>query len=215
MKNASKEMVDSFVRACQQAAGCGLMRCSSGNLSVRIDGGLLLVKTSRSWMARVGPADVSLCKIADGSLLEGRKPSVEIGFHAGILRTRSDVNVVMHFQTPCATALACRRSESINYFVIPEIPFYVGSIARIPYLPPGSKELARAVTKAMRNHDMVVMGNHGQVTVARDVDHAIQNAVFFELASEIILRCGADLQPLPEAEAQALLQLRQSASGGA
>ena len=30
----------------------------------------------------------------------------------------------MHFQTPCATALACQKAENINYFVIPEIPFY-------------------------------------------------------------------------------------------
>jgi ribulose-5-phosphate 4-epimerase/fuculose-1-phosphate aldolase len=215
MKNVSQETVDSFVRACQQAAGCGLVRCSSGNLSMRVDGDRLLVKASRTWMARMVPGDVSLCTIADGSLLEGRKPSVEIGFHAGILKARSDVNVVMHFQTPCATALACRKSGKINYFVIPEIPFYVGQVARVPYLPPGSKELARAVTEAMRNLDMVVMGNHGQVTVARDVDHAVQNAVFFELACEIILRAGSDLQPLPEKEVQALLQLRQSANAGA
>ena len=114
MKDVSKETVDSFVRACQQAAGCGLMRCSSGNLSMRVDGDRLLVKASRSWMARVVPDDISLCTIADGSLLEGRKPSVEIGFHAGILRTRPDVNIVMHFQTPCATALACQKAENIN-----------------------------------------------------------------------------------------------------
>jgi len=215
MKNVSKEIVDSFVRACQQAAGCGLVRCSSGNLSMRVDGDRLLVKASRSWMARVVPGDVSLCAISDGSLLEGRKPSVEIRFHAGILKARPDVNVVMHFQTPCATALACRKSKDINYFVIPEIPFYVGQVAHVPYLPPGSKELARAVIEAMRHHDMVVMGNHGQVTVARDVDHAVQNAVFFELASEIILRAGSDLQPLPEKEVRALLRLRQSGNAGA
>ena len=215
MKNVSKETVDSFIRACQQAAGYGLMRCSSGNLSMRVDEDRLLVKASRSWMARVGPGDVSLRAISDGSLLEGRKPSVEIRFHAGILRTRPDVNVVMHFQAPAATTLACRKSKNLNYCVIPEIPFYVGPVACVPYLPPGSEELAQAVTDAMQNHDLVVLGNHGQVTVAGDVDHAIQNAVFFELASEIILRAGADLLPLPEAEVQALLKLRQSPNAGA
>jgi len=210
MKNVPEAVVDSFVRACRQAADYGLMRCSSGNLSLRVEGERLLVKASRSWMARMSPDDVSLCHIADGSLIEGRKPSVEIRFHAGILKARSDVNVVMHFQTPCATALACRRSEHLNYFVIPEIPFYVGPVARVPYLAPGSPELAQAVTDAMRTHDMVVMSNHGQVTVARDVNHAIQNAVFFELASEIILRSGDAAAPLPEREVEALLALRQS-----
>jgi ribulose-5-phosphate 4-epimerase/fuculose-1-phosphate aldolase len=117
----------------------------------------------------------------------------------------------MHFQTPCATALACQEREHISYFVIPEIPFYVGPVARIPYLAPGSQELARAVIAAMLTHDMVVMGNHGQVTVARDVDHAIQNALFFELACEIILRCANKAVSLPEKEVQALLKLRHSA----
>ncbi len=64
----------------------------------------------------------------------------------------------------------------------------------------------------MRSHDMVVMGNHGQVTVANDVDHAVQNAMFFELACEIVLRSRDDLVPLPEKEVLALLQLRQSAN---
>lgn len=68
MKDISRETVDSIVRACQQAAGCGLMRCRSDNLSMRVDGGRLLVKASRSWMARVVPDDISLCTIADGSL---------------------------------------------------------------------------------------------------------------------------------------------------
>lgn len=215
MEHVAQEMVEAFVCACHQAAACGLMRCSSGNFSMRVDGGRLLVKASRSWMARVTPADVSLCAISDGSLIEGPKPSVEIGFHAGILKARPDVNVVMHFQTPCATTLACRKPEHTNYFVIPEIPFYLGPIARVPYILPGSKELARAVTDAMLNHDMVVMANHGHVTVGRDVDHAVQNAAFFELACEIILRAGADLAPLPEAEVQSLLQLGQSSGAGA
>ncbi len=98
------------------------------------------------------------------------------------------MNVVLHFQTPYATALACMESNNTNYFVIPEIPFYIGNIANIPYFTPGLKELAQAVTEKMQNHDMLLMRNHRQVTVAHDIDYVIQNAVFFELACEIILR---------------------------
>ncbi len=58
-----------------------------------------------------------------------------------------------------------------------------------------------------------MMGNHGLATVARDVDHAVQNAMFFELACEIILRSGTMAMPLPDEEVQALLKLRKSASG--
>ena len=90
-----------------------------------------------------------------------------------------------------------------------EIPFYIGPVARVPYLLPGSRDLAEAVTAAMRDHDMVVMGNHGQVTVARDLEHVIQNAEFFELACGIIVRGGPAVTPLSDEMAAELLALRQ------
>ena len=215
MTDVPERVLEEFVEACHRAAGRGLMRCSSGNLSWRIDGGRLLASSSRSWMEDISPAEVSVCRISDGALLEGNKPTIEIAFHAGILRTRPDVNVVMHFQTPCAATLACRPPGEVNYFVIPEIPFYIGHVARVPFLLPGSKELAEAVTDAMRDHDMVIMGNHGQVTVADDMDHLIQNAEFFELACEIIVRGGESVQPLPQEEVNALLESKRARSHGA
>lgn len=211
MKTIPSERIDDFVRACRRVAAHGLARCSSGNMSMRVDDGRMLVTASRSWMERVSADDVTLCRIADGAPIEGRKPSVEIGFHAGVLRARPDVNVVLHFQSPFATALACRTDE-INYSVIPEIPFYIGGVARIPYISPGSEGLARAVTDALRDHDLVVMGNHGLATVARDADHAIQNAVFFELASEIILRSGGHAAPLSADAIRDLVAMRREAS---
>ena len=211
MTDIPQEELNHFVRACHDAAHRGLMRCSSGNLSLRLDNDQLLVTSSRSWMQDISPAQVSLCRISDASLLQGNKPTVEIGFHAGILRTRSDVNVVMHFQTPFATTLACqRRDVEPDYYVIPEIPFYIGPVARVPYLLPGTPELAQAVTTAMTDHDMVIMGNHGQVTVAGDIEHAIQNAEFFELACQAIVTGGQTIRPLHTDDVNELLALRNS-----
>lgn len=212
MKNVPDSVLVAFLQACHKAAACGLMRCSSGNLSLRVDDTRMLSTATRSWLADISAAEVSVCRIADGVLLEGVAPTVEIGFHAGILRARSDVNVVMHFQSPYATALACRQADAGNYFVIPEIPFYIGHVARVPYLLPGSVELAQAVTGAMQDHDLVVMRNHGMVTVAADYAHVIQNAEFFELACEIITHCGGALRPLPEEDVGALLALRKAAT---
>ena len=202
-----------FVEACHDAAGRGLMRCSSGNLSRRLDNARFLATSSRSWMENLSQEEVSLCRLSDGATLDGPKPTVEIGFHAEILKTRPDINVVMHFQTPCATALACQGADEINYFVIPEIPFYLGHVAKVPYFLPGSKELAGAVSQAMQNHDMVVMTNHGVVTVAADYAHAIQNAEFFELACYIISHAGDSLTPLAQSDVQRLLQLRRDSTG--
>lgn len=214
MEGVPDDILDAFIETCHEAAGRGLMRCSGGNLSQQLDDTRFLVTSSGSWMERLSVEEVSLCRIADGAVLYGPKPTIEIGFHAGILGTRPDVNVVMHFQSPCATAMACRQTDNTHYFVIPEIPFYIGDVERVPYLLPGSKELSDAVTGAMQDHDMVIMSNHGLVTVATDCIHAIQNAEFFELACHIIIHSGNALKLLPKEDVERLLELRQEAARG-
>lgn len=214
MTTISDDSMNAFVRACREAAARGLMRCSSGNLSWRVDAEHMLVTATRSWANRVTADDVVLLRIADGTVLNGRKPTIEVAFHAGILRARPDIDVVMHFQSTHATTLACQETERINYFVIPEIPVYIGPIGYVPYLTPGSQQLADAVIETMREHDLAIMANHGQVTVARDLDHAIQNAEFFELACQIIIESGDCLRPLAKEAVRDLLAMRASASRG-
>lgn len=204
MKPVSRRRQNAFVAVCREAADRGLMRCSSGNLSWRVGDGLMLVTRTRSWLGRLTVDDIAVCAIEDGTVLNGVKPTVEARFHTGILRARPDVNVVLHYQSPCATALACQKRKHVNYDVIPEIPFYIGPIGQVPYLPPGSPELADAVIKAMTAHNLAVMANHGQITVAQDFDHVIQNAEFFELASQIILLSGRSLDPLSAKAVKAL-----------
>jgi len=209
MKNVPKTRLDEFVGACYTTARHGLVRCSSGNLSQRIDKGRMLATSSRSWMSTITRDQVSVCRIRDGKRLAGPKQTVEIEFHAGILHARPDVNFVLHFQSPCATTLACRPRKNTNYFVIPEIPFYIGLVGHVPYLSPGTSELAHVIVEEARKRDLVVMGNHGLVTMGGNFEHALQNAEFFELACHIILHGGKSVKPIPKALAEELLALRK------
>jgi ribulose-5-phosphate 4-epimerase/fuculose-1-phosphate aldolase len=207
------KILNAFLAACREIDALGLVRCSSGNLSLRVDGARMLITASRTWMGRMTRAGVAICRIADGRRIVGGRPSVETPLHAGILRARPDANVALHFQSPFATALACRRRDP-DYHVIPEIPFYLGPVARVPFRMPGSEALAAAVTAAMRTHDLAVLGNHGQVTVARDLPHAIQNAAFFELACETIVRGGSRVRPIPQRDVRTLTRMGREARGG-
>lgn len=213
MKAIPKKTVEAFVAACHEADARGLLRCSSGNLSWRVGGGRMLVTRTRSWLGRLTAADVAVCAIADGASLNGVKPTVEVRLHAGILRARPDVDVVFHYQSPFATALACSKRTSTDFNVIPEIPFYIGPVGWVPYLPPGSPELADAVVAEMAAHDLAVMANHGQVTVAQDFDHAVQNAEFFELACQILLARDRAVKPLSAKSVRALREAAQAEPG--
>jgi len=198
MMHVSEKHLEEFVAGCRRVASHGLVRSSSGNLSWRVNEEYMLITATRSWMGELSREQIAICRISDGAVLNEKKPSAENGFHFGILRERPDVNVVLHFQSPYATAIACSGRDYNNFSVIPEIPYYLGQIAIVPYLNPGSNELAREVISAMKAHDLVIMKNHGQVTVGRNFDEVIQKATFFELACEIILHAGDQVQFLSQ-----------------
>ena len=215
MREMPEATLDRFVDACHEVARHGLVRCSCGNLSMRVNEECFLVTAAGSWMSNLTRDQVAVCRLEDGTSLNDKKPSSETGFHAGILRSRPDVNVVLHFQTPCATTVACQPADHIDFSLIPEVPFYIGPVARVPYFTPGSEALATAVTQAMRTHDMVLLSNHGQVTAAKDFDHVLQNAEFFELACEIILLGGNSITPLDPQAIEQLQGLRSKSMGRA
>src|SRR3990172_3623307 len=198
MTHVSEKHLEEFVTACHRVASHGLVRSSSGNLSWRVSEERMLITATRSWMGELTGEQIAICRISDGAVLNEKKPSAENGFHFGILRERSDVNVVFHFQSPYATAIACSGRDYKNFSVIPEIPYYLGQIATVPYLNPGSNELAREVISAMKEHDLVILKNHGQVTVGNNFDEVIQKASFFELACEIIIHAGDEVQFLSQ-----------------
>ena len=209
MKQVSDAQLRVFVRAAQQTAQLGLVAASSGNLSWRIDGKRMLITATSVWKSTLTRAQIAVCRLADGVSLNGVKPSVETGFHSGVLRQRPDASVVLHCQSPFATTLACsRRLDLTRFFIVPEIPFYIGPIAAVPYRDPGSAALAHSVIAALRNHNLVILRNHGQVVVGRDFHETLQRAMFFEFACGIIVRCGQNLRPMSPKAVASLFRRR-------
>lgn len=187
MIDEHKERIDKFVRACHRVGEYGLVRHSSGNMSCRLDEELIAVTARRAWLGRIADSEVAICRLADGRSLNDVELTAESGFHLGILRSRGDVNVVLHFQSPYATAISCGEKIDYNFNVIPELPIYIGEPAVVKYSPPGTKELAEETIAAMQGHDLAILQNHGQVVVGKDFDDTIQKAGFFELACQALI----------------------------
>ncbi len=177
-----------FVEAAHRVGTHQLLLCSSGNLSWRLNDDILLISQTGSWLPYLNKDQVCISRHSDGMVINNVEPSMDSGFHFGIMRQRKDVNVILHFQSLYATTLACLPDPPVNYNVISEIPLYIGEIETLPYICPGSPALALKVTDSMKTHDLVVLRNHGQVVVGKNFDDVIQKALFFELACGIILR---------------------------
>ncbi len=182
-----------FVFWAREAGRYGLVKCSSGNLSQRSADQQVLISASGSWLPVIDAAEVAVMD-AGGEYAAGQpKPSGEYRLHLGILKARKEVNTVLHFQSPYATALACRKTPP-DYNVIIEIPIYIGKIVTLPFIQPGSPELAEAVARAAETAGLIQLSNHGQVVYGRDYKEVIQKAVFFELACSVIVNAGVDVQ---------------------
>lgn len=176
------EHIEKFLQQAHRVGNAALTICSSGNLSWRI-GDEALVSGTGSWVPSLQKEKVSVCNVATGEVLNGVKPSMESGFHLGILRERPDVDVVLHFQSPFATAVACMEETPKNFNVTAEIPCHVGSdIPVIPYYRPGSPELAKAVIEALKDHNSALLLKHGQVVCGKTFDEVFERAMFFEMA---------------------------------
>ena len=196
--------IQTFVAQAHRVGELGLTICSSGNLSWRI-GDEALISGTGSWVPSLREDQVSVCEVATGKVLNDVRPSMESVFHLGVMRQREDVRVVLHFQSPYATQIACSAVRPQSYNVTAEIPLHVGRvIPEIPFFRPGSPELAEAVVNALATHNSALMLKHGQVVCGKDFDDVIQRAMFFEMACRICVL--ADMKPavLTEEEVDAL-----------
>ena len=200
----TEQHIEQFLAMAHRVGDAGLTICSSGNLSWRV-GDEALVSGTGSWVPSLQREKVALCRVATGEVLNGVKPSMESGFHLGVLRERPDVDVVLHFQSPYATAVACMTDIPANFNVTAEIPCHVGSeIPVIPYFRPGSPELAEHVKEALRTHNSCLLRKHGQVVCGKDFDEVFERAMFFEMACRIIVQSGGSYEVLTPAEIEDL-----------
>lgn len=193
-----------FVEQARRVGRAGLTQCSSGNLSWRV-GDEALVSGTGAWIPELTEDKVAVCRIATGEVLNGVKPSMESVFHLGIMQERPDVNVVLHFQSEYATAVACMEDIPRDFNVTLEIPCHVGAeIPVIPYYRPGSMELAAAVIEGMREHNSLLLRKHGQVVCGKDFNQAFERAVFFEMACRVIILSGGRYVTLSREEMDGL-----------
>jgi L-fuculose-phosphate aldolase len=139
------------------AAG-GLVRGTEGNASARA-GELIAISPSALPYQTLRREDICLVT-AEGELLEGPSPSVELPMHLAVLAARPDVGAVVHTHSPRATARP---------------PVAVAEPA-----PSGTPELGAAVLAAASDGDAVVIEGHGPVCFGANLAAALQRAFEIE-----------------------------------
>ena len=184
---AGADARQALVEAVQRLDALALNRGSTGNASVRIEGGLLITPTGAN-PSRLQARDLAVID-DDGTFHGPWQPSSEWHFHRAIYAARPDVGAVVHTHSTHATALAChgRALPPFHYMVAvagaDEVPC-------VPYHTFGTEALSEAVRSALQDRNACLMANHGMVACAATMARAIA------IAAEIESLCRSYLAAL-------------------
>ncbi len=169
----------------------GFVPGSSGNISVRVEDGILVSPTN-SCLGRLDPATVS--KIGpDGRHLSGKPPSKEAFLHALMYGKRSSARAVVHLHCTHAVAVSCLDGLDPEQPIAPLTPYFVMKIGRLrllPYFPPGDTELAHAVEAVADKHHSILLANHGPVVAGTTLEGAVYAIEELEEAAKLQLLLG-------------------------
>lgn len=166
-----------LAEACHHVYTCGLVPGAGGNMSLRCGNRMLVTPTGRS-LGAIVPEELVLLEM-DGTVVGPGKPSMEWGIHLGTMVARPEVNAVVHVHPPYAASISCWPGldpEMALPIYTPGYAVFVGLLPLVPFLMPGSQELADTCVKALKGHPAIMMANHGIATTADSLERAINIA---------------------------------------
>lgn len=144
---------------------------NGGNISYRLTADAVICTPTLVSKADLRPEDLCLVDLTGKQLAGGRPRTSEILMHLEIYKAVPEAKGVVHCHPAHATAYAITGRVPPTC-IIPEFEVFVGKIAISPYETPGTQKFAETVIPFVKNHNTVLLSNHGIVCWADTVTHA-------------------------------------------
>ena len=187
MKNADarRAVADAYWRLGDR----GLIVGSSGNVSVRTRKGMAITPSGGN-PNDSGPETMAVTTL-DGVVSGKATPSSEWAMHAAIYRLKSDANCIVHTHSDACTALASLNQPLLGFHYL-VLRFGGNDVPCAPYVTFGTDSLAEAAAAALADRSACLLGNHGMILHAGNVDTAVADAVLLEtLCRQYLLALSA------------------------
>ena len=160
---SDQEARELVIQITNELFSMGLLTATGGNISsVANEEGTLWITPSQMYKGDLHPDDLVRIRY-DGTVIEGdRKPSIEHQMHARAYEARPDSTGAVHTHAPIATAFGIcnQKFPPINTDAV-----FLRDTVTVPWLMPGSVELADAVGGALKQSRGCILQNHGLMTV--------------------------------------------------
>ncbi len=163
----------------------GLAAGPGGNISARC-GEVIYLSPSGYSLGELKEEDYVGVSLKTGEIVEGQlKPTCEVSMHLGCYLVRKDVQAVIHIHPPLAIGLASAGVKIEAMF--PDFVALLGEVPVIDYVIPAGEKIRKAVTTVIKEHEAVLLANHGAVTVGANLKEAFCRAELIEDAARILL----------------------------
>ncbi len=181
-----------------------LLTANDGNISVRMNDGNILITPSGISKGRMLPDDLLVVDL-DGKIISAkpnRKPSSETPMHLEVYKQRDDVRAALHAHPIFATTLMVADLE-FPVDVLPEVLLTLGEVPITAYATPASHEDAIAIQPFVKDHNAMLLCQHGSLTYGKNLEEALINLERIEHVAEIYIRAkslGTVKRVLPKAQ---------------
>lgn len=218
MDQRERDLRDLMCRVGQLMYQNGYIDATGGNISARLDADRILVSPSGLATGMMDPQQMLVVNLSGervdppDTTTEGLRPTSELPMHLECYRQRDDVRGVVHAHPPTAVALTLVGYD-FQQCIIPEAVVLLGLMPTAPYSTPASHENRDAISVLIREHDAIMLANHGSITVADSVWGAYHLLECLEHCAKIIhkaLQIDSDLATIPPAQVEKLLQYREN-----
>lgn len=156
----------------------GLVVGAGGNLSMR-DGDIMYISPSGFDLQEIEDHQWVRVEISTGKVLDTLKPSSEVLMHLECFRKRPDIQAVLHAHPSYSVGVSSSGKDIPPLF--PDFPAMVRKVSYLEYVIPTTEVLANAVSDVIHVSDVVIMRNHGVLTVGKSLKEAF---FFMQLTEE-------------------------------
>jgi L-fuculose-phosphate aldolase len=184
----------------------GLVVGAGGNLSMR-DGDLMYISPSGFDLQEIKDDQWVRVNIKTGEILDDLKPSSEVLMHLECFRKRPDITAVLHAHPSYSVGVSSAGHSIPSLF--PDFPAMIRNVSYLDYVIPTTDVLANAVANVIPETDVVVMRNHGVLTVGKTMKEAYFFMQIVEESAKVYTISSTVGVPriLTEEECQALRNL--------
>lgn len=153
----------------------------TGNLSVREREEVWITPTGRQ-LKGLTPDELARIDL-DGNVKGDNRPSKEYPFHLAIYKERPEVNAIVHLHSPYSVAVSCLADLDPGEPLPVITPYYIMRVAPlglVPYVRPGSEALAGEVAALAKDHNCLLLRNHGSICMGETFAEAMDRAIELE-----------------------------------